>query len=199
MALVLVSPPAVEPVTLAEAKLHLRVDHAEEDALISGQILAARVDCESATGLVFVQQTWDLVLDRFPCEIRPPIAPLLSVSAITYLDGDGVSRTLAGSSYRVDADSKPGRITPAHGTAWPGTYPVTGAVRVRFVAGFPDDGNSPPDLAANVPQPIKQAILLLVGHWYENRSEVVAEASHQPSSIPMGAQRLLSSYLMAGF
>jgi uncharacterized phiE125 gp8 family phage protein len=198
MALVLVSTPAVEPVTLAEAKAHLRVDGTDEDALISALILAAREHCEAATGRVLVQQTWDLKLDRFPCLIEVPLPPLRSVASISYLDDAGASQTLAGAYYLVDAASEPARITPSYGQSWPSTYPVTGAVTVRFVAGYPDDGNSPPDLVANVPQSIKLAMLLLIGHWFEHRSDVLAENGLQVASLPRAVDALLIPYRVWG-
>jgi uncharacterized phiE125 gp8 family phage protein len=163
--LALVTAPTIEPVTLAEAKLHLRVDHGDEDALIESLVTSARTHVEHVTSRAFINQTWRLSLDAFPAEIRLPRPPLSSVTSLQYLDGNGTLQTLSASSYTVDSDAEPGRVVEAYATTWPSVRNDIRAVRVTYVAGY---GAT----AATVPQPIKQAILLLVGHWYANREAV---------------------------
>lgn len=167
MALTLVTAPATEPVALADAKAHLRVDATTDDTLISALITAARQYAETVTRRAMVTQTWDLTMDEWPDSDRiiVPLPPLQSVTSITYKDTDGTASTLATTEYIVDTKSEPGRIVLAYGKDWPTTtlYPA-GAITVRFTAGYGE--------ATAVPQGIKQAILLLVGHWYEQREAV---------------------------
>lgn len=187
MPLTLVQPaaPTEEPVSLAEAKAHLRVTSTDEDTLIGALIVAARQWCESWTGRQFVTATWRLSLDRFPCwMVELPKPTLQSVSAIVYDAADGVATTLSGSTYRVDADSEPARITPAYGLIWPVTRWQTSAVRITYVAGY--------GAAAAVPLAIRQAMLLLVGHWYANR-EAVASGT-VGTEIALTAQALLTPF-----
>jgi uncharacterized phiE125 gp8 family phage protein len=177
--------PAEEPVTTAEAKAHCRVDHDDEDTLIASLIVAARQWCESWTGRQFVTATWRLSLDGFPgCAIRLPKPPLQSVSSVAYDAADGTATTLGSSAYRTDADSEPGRLTPAYGLTWPTARCQTNAVRVTYVAGY--------GAASAVPKAVKQAILLLVGHWYANREAV--GSGGVASEIAMTAQALLTPF-----
>lgn len=184
--------PPVEPVSLAEAKAHLKVEHDEEDALIGGLIAAARVWAESFTRRCFVQRQLRLTLDAFPCSALEPLLvpspPLRSVTAISYIDSDGASQTWSSALYLVDASSQPGRITPVYGGAWPSTQPRIAAVTIDYLAGYAEAG-SPGDYAANVPEPVKLAMKLLLTQWYENRSEVAAGQPLQ--AVPNGAKALL--------
>lgn len=184
MGLKLVTAPSVEPVTLAEAKAHVRATDTAEDALISALIVAARSFAEDFTGRAFVTQTWDWALDEFPLYLAElPKAPLQSVTSVSYIDTNGATQTLGASLYKVDALTDPGRMAPAYGEVWPSTRSEPNAVTVRFVAGY--------GLAAAVPQPIKQAMLLLVGQQYEHR-EVTEEGSW--SRLPYAVDALLGLY-----
>jgi uncharacterized phiE125 gp8 family phage protein len=192
--------PASEPVTLQELKAQLRVDGSAEDAYLNSLEVAARVDLENRTNRAFVTQTRRLWLDRFPqtggiymwCqqgvytepgyggEIRLPMSPLTSVSNIKYIDTDGTLQTLASTEYKVDAISEPARIVPAWGKFWPSTRAEPNAVQVEYVCG---------QAAALVPAGLKQAILLLAGHWYENR-EASAPADALPQMVEAALERL---------
>jgi len=156
----------IEPVTLTEAKAHVRVTGTDEDTLITSLIIAARQHIEDLTGRAFIQQTWVLKMDQFPADnlITLPRCPALSVTSIGYVDTDGNSQTVSSANYQTDLSSEPARIFPDPDASdtWPGTDDVLDAVTVTYTAGY---GTS----ASSVPQWIKQAVLLLVGHWYENR------------------------------
>lgn len=168
MALVRVTAPITEPVTLAEAKSHLRVDTTDDDDIITALIQAAREWCEEFQNRSYLEQTWQLWLDAWPDddEIVLPRPPLQSVTSVKYYDTDDTEYTLDSSNYIVDAYSEPGRIVLAYGKTWPSTtLRPANAVVVEYVA-----GNSE---ATSVPQRVKQAILLLVGHWYEHREAVL--------------------------
>lgn len=190
MALKLVTGPAEEPITLAEAKSHCRIDFTDDDTLLAGLIIAARNQAEAITRRALVTQTWDLLLDRFPRQIDVPRAPLLSVTSINYIDDAGVSQLLASTEYKVDANSEPARITEAYGKTWPTTRREINAVTVRFVAGF--------GAAADVPQAIKQAMLLMIGHWYNNRESVDLSAG-QLVEVPQTVDWLLWPYRVITF
>lgn len=156
---------SVEPVSLTEAKAHVRETATGQDVLLLSLIAAAREDGEERTARGWVRRAYNLKLDRFPCGGEPillPKPPLLSVTAITYVDSDGVTQTWSSSEYTVDTASEPGRIVPAFGYVWPSTRDVPGAVTVRFLSGY---GAT----AASVPQRLRQACLLTIGSWYENR------------------------------
>jgi uncharacterized phiE125 gp8 family phage protein len=177
VALILVTPPASEPVSLNEMKLHLRVDHSDEDALIQALITAARQHAETVTRRQLVTATWELREDAFPpgLEWMLPLPPLRSVTSIKYLDENGVEHMFSSANYIVDTASEPGRIVLKSGSSWPGgpLYPAN-AVRVQFTAGYGD--------AADVPEPIRAAIKLLVGHLYEHR-ELAYESVYAARSL----------------
>lgn len=162
MALIRIAAPASEPLALADAKAHCRVDHTDDDALITALIVAAREQAEHETGRALVTQTWELVHDAFPEAFvlrKPPVA---SVTSIKYLDSaTGVEQTLDPADYLLDNASEPGYVVPAYGKAWPDSYGVPNAVRCRYVCGY---GN-----AAAVPQAIKQWMLLAIGTMYAQR------------------------------
>lgn len=182
----LVTRPAVEPISLTEAKLHLRVDISNDDSLIQALILAAREMTEDILRRALITQTWDCILDEFPDgdEIVLPLPPLQSVASITYKDQDGDESTFSADDYIVNTDAEPGKVVLAYGASWPSTslYP-TGAVTVQFVAGYGD-------ASTDVPQKYRQAMLLLIAHWYENR-EAIATTGAVPKEIPLAVESLL--------
>lgn len=179
--------PASEPVTLAEAKAHLRVDSSDEDALIGNLVKAAREYCELFTRRSFITTTWKLTLDKFPDTVELARSPAQSVTSIKYIDDDGVQQTFASASYLVDAESEPGRVTPVYGGSWPSARSQMNAVEVTFKAGYGD-------AAASVPQSAKQAILMLVGHWFENRETTITGTII--AQVPMAVKALLWSLIV---
>lgn len=189
MPLTLVTAPKYEPVGLAEVKDHLRVDTADDDALIDALIPAARRFAESYTHRALVTQTWDLMLDAFPAEITVPMPPLQSVTSINYIDTAGVSQLLDAADYQVDSAGQPGRVRPAWGESWPSARGVYNAVTVRLVAGYGG--------AADVPEPIRQGMLMLLGHLYERREITVVGTI--VSEVPMATKWLLDPYRVVRF
>lgn len=198
MALRLITPPIGEVLSLEAVKQHLRVVDSDEDALIAGLIVAAREFVEGPDGLtgrLLLEQTWELVLDAFPededgDEIQIPLAPLRSIVSIKYDDADGVEQTIDAGDYTVDAVSVPGLV--AIDESWPTPLEGRNAVRVRFVAGYPLPDESPSELTDNVPQAIKQAMLMIIAHWYEHRESVVVGVAAQ--DVPEAAKALLERY-----
>lgn len=183
MALKLKTAPAAEPVSLTEAKLHLRVDGTDEDTLITALIIAARDWCEGFQNRAYITQTWYLILDEFPMGdcIEIPRPPLQSITSIKYYGTDDTEYTVDSGDYFVDEKSQPGRVSLAYSKSWPSTMlrPANGVI-VEFVAGY--------GAAAAVPELIKTAMKLIVGHLYEHREETAEKVL---AKIPMAAESLL--------
>ena len=172
-----------EPVTLAEAKLHLRVDGTDEDALIQGLISAARETCEDRTEGTVPVTGWRLTLDTFPDAIKLPRPPIVSVESVKYIDTAGVQQTLSPLDYVVDTVSSPGYIVPAFGKAWPETRGHINAVEVEYTAG-----------SATPPAAIKAWMLLAIGEMFMNR-----EGSAERPAVAHGfADRLLDPFKVWG-
>jgi uncharacterized phiE125 gp8 family phage protein len=190
MPLRIVTPPAEEPVSLAEARAHLRVDTTEDDDQIRALIVAARQHVDGHDGWLgraLVTQTLALKLDRFPRAITVPLPPLQSVESIIYVDGSGTTQTLAEDRYTATS-GEPAKIVPAYGLSWPETRSVPEAVTVTFTAGY--------GTAADVPAPIKAALLLHVGTLYRDRESVTVGGGANETPA-YGA--LLSPYRVGGF
>jgi uncharacterized phiE125 gp8 family phage protein len=155
------TPPADEPVTLDEAKLHLRVDSDADDTLITALIQAAREHVEAVTERALMAQTWTERQDGFPAVLALRGGVVSAVASVKYVDADGVQQTLDPSAYLTDLTTEPATVRPVYGTEWPTTREQPGAVAVQYSVGYAD--------AASVPAALKAAILLLVGDLYANR------------------------------
>ena len=181
MPLQLVTPPAQEPVSLAEAKQHLRVDGGDDDLLLGSLITAARQAAETKTGRQLITARWKLVLDAFPGPSLMQSAtgasfslpghaillakcPVQAVVSVEYMDMNGATQVMPASDYVLDAACEPARLTPAFGKTWPSTLPQMGAVSVTFDAGY--------GTASAVPEGLKSWIKLRVGSLYGHREEV---------------------------
>ena len=173
MTLQRITPPAAEPISLTEAKAHLRVDTTADDALISMLIESARENAEHLTGSAFITQTWERVLHTFPAGPiklgRPPVA---TVTSLKYLDADGTEQTYSSAAYTLDAVNGPGYVYPSVASPnWPDTQVgAVNAVRVRFTCGYGAAGSA-------VPAAVRGWILLRIGTLYEHRQEVLAGVS----------------------
>jgi len=174
MNLTVITPPEEEPVSVATAKAHLRVDYATDDALIESYLKAARELGEALARRAFVTQTLRLVVDQIPADrvLKLPRPPLQSVEAITYIDDDGNEHDWT--DFTVDARSEPGRII-FHSLP-NASLQESGAIAIEYIAGY--------ESAADMPMVFAQAVLLTVAHWYENR---------EMGDLPMGAKTLLKS------
>jgi len=184
MALRLLTPPEGMPLTLAETKLHLRVDHSADDSYISALIAAAVSRTDGKDGFLqraIMTQQWRLILDAFPPgEILIPLPPLQTIDEVRYFDAASAEQPF---DYVVDMDSAPARMWPAG--AWPTGLQSPMGVEIDFTAGY-----------AEVPAAIKHGLLLLIGAWYENREQAVIGTIVQPLPITMGADALLSPYIV---
>lgn len=184
---VVITEPAKEPVSLNEAKTHLRVTGNDEDAHIANLIKAARIHCErEICSRAFITQTLEATYDRWPAVgiFRLPHPPLQAVTSIKYTDEDGDETTWDAANYLVDTVYE--RVVKKSGVSWPtATLQEVAGIKVRYTAGYGDS-------AGDVPQPIRQAILLLVADWYENREESIVGTISTP--IQIGIERLLAGY-----
>jgi uncharacterized phiE125 gp8 family phage protein len=184
--LVQVEAPEAEPLTLEEAKLHLRVDHDKDDTLIESLIVAVRLRAEHETNRLFITQDWKMTLGAFPCYgIELPRSPVDEIVEITYVDTDGVSQTLDYTLYVLDNTLLPPVVYPVYNETWPVTRYQPNAVQITFRGGF--SGPSPVAIADD----IKAAMKLMLGHYYENREEVVLGAGNTVNALPMAVDALL--------
>lgn len=196
MGIKVITPPTAEQISLAEARLHLRLDDDGEspaahpdDTLLAWMIPSARQYCEGWTERALATQTLELALDEFPAaEIQIPRSPIQGIVSVKYMDGDGVEQTLAASAYTLDDYQEPGWVLPAVDTTWPATQAVVNAVKIRYLAGY-----SLPNVVQTHPLPsaIKAAMLLVLGALYENREQSAAVQQHE---LPLGVFSLLRPY-----
>ena len=180
--------PAVEPVTLADAKHHLRVDTTTDDAYIHSLVHAAREWCEAYCDETFIHTQYRMTLDSFPTEIelpRPPMSTAGTTTAVvvTYTLENQSTAVLSTSEYRVDRDAVPGVLRTNYNGSWPSHLLDYNAVAVTWWAGHAAT-------ATGVPQRFRSAVLWLVGMWYERR--MAADAVNL-SEIPFGVKSLLDS------
>ena len=179
------SGPAVEPLTVSEAKAHLRVDHTTDDSYIESLIKAARRSAELFQGRAYITQTWKVYLNTFPsaAAIAIPYAPLQSVTSISYVDLNGNTQTLSSDLYQVDTKSMPGQVVLAPLASWPSTQTdKVNAVTITFVAGY---GNT----SASVPEHIRHAIRLILSDFYQHRENTIV--GNVVNQIPKSAEMLL--------
>ena len=187
MSLTLTGAPALEPISLAEAKAHLRVDSTAEDTFISSLITTSRLQVEAILGLALIQQSWTWRFDAWPPQgVELPLRPIISVASVRTQNSDLSYITIAADNYILDPQGPPPRLVPVGvGFAKPGVAAL--GVEIQFVAGF---GSA----AIDVPPPLRQAILLLTAHWFENREPVIAGAS--VTTFPDAVIGLLEPYRM---
>ncbi len=182
MTLLLVTGPTDEPVTLDEARAHLRLDATSEDGLLTALLTAARASLEAETRRAFMTQSWRLILDEWPgATVTLPIAPASAVTAVTINDVDG-TRAVAASLYQTALQGDAPRLTRV--AAWPLPTQRVGGIAIDFTAGYGG--------AAAVPAPLKQAILLLAAHWFENREPVAL--GERAEVLPLSVAALIAPY-----
>ncbi|MEM4234908.1 MAG: head-tail connector protein [Candidatus Methanomethylicaceae archaeon] len=189
----LLTPPAVEPISLSEIKLHLRIDGTSEDTLLNVLITTARQHVEAITRRALIQQQWQLILDDWWDDVLElPLPPLISVDSLTYKDASGGINTMPSSDYIYETVGI-GRLRLAKGKSFPSVelYSI-GAIKITFTAGYGSDG-------VDVPEPIRHAIRLLVGHYYENREAVIVERGANIMQLPVAVDALLAPFRVWSF
>lgn len=188
---------SIKALTVAEAKSHLNVTHTEDDSLISDYIDAATKVIQDRCRRCFVEETRKLVMTGFDDSryvharvIFLPRSPVNSVTNIVYTSATNVSTTLASSEYIVSSHESPCRISEAYSGTWPGTYGVADDVTITYLTGSSTT-------TSGVPANVKQAIRMLVGHWYRNReSALIGTVS---SEISWGLDALLEAEHVEGY
>lgn len=174
---ILIAPPAIEPISLADAKAWLRQDANDEDELIQALIVSARMTLEAFTRRFFVTQSWRLVLDAWPrcardAAIAIPFAPFQRVEAVRLFDSLGAAQLLPASAYRASAAAAGGRLVFEAAPPQPGR--AMDGVEIDIVVGHGDR-------AEDTPEPLRRAILACVAYWSENRGDASANAALPPS------------------
>jgi uncharacterized phiE125 gp8 family phage protein len=186
MPLVMTSPPATEPVTVADAKAHMRIDGSDEDILIASLLLTSRLHIETALRLALITQSWTLRLDRWPPgrDVKLPLSPLRSVDEVRVKNPSGGAVVVAAESYLVDVASRPARLVWNNVIPPIPKVPING-IEIDLTVGFGADGDS-------VPAPLKHAILMLAAHWYEHRDP--AEIGMDGARIPDAVSNLINPF-----
>lgn len=181
---------ATEPVSLAEARLQLRLttdDSTDEDSLISAWITAAREIAEHYTGRALAPQTLEAAMDAFPSYPQGfdlPMPPVATISSIKYTDTAGTEQTLAADQYYLSTYSDSRTVSPTYAAVWPVTQSIPDAVRVRYDTGY-----------ATAPKAVKSAILLMVAWLHEHRGDEMDPDDIQPPA----AKALLNGVKVWGF
>jgi len=183
MASILLTAPAIEPLSVADAKAFLRVEHDDDDAIIAALISSARNHVEVLTRCGLITQTWRLILDEWPRDgrIRLRLGPLRSVAAARIYDQANVATELDATCFIVDAAT--GLIATPNGSL-PAPGRSTAGIEIEVVIGF--------GTAADVPQTLLQAIRMIVAHWYENRGLVAIGQS--VAMLPPSVNAMITSY-----
>lgn len=184
--------PSIEPITLAEAKLHLRVDQNAEDALISTLIVAARETAEKRLNRTLIDSTWALTLNGFSGAFELPFGPVQDVTGISYKDTAGATQSLSLSSFEVDRTSEPTWLVKAAGVTLPETYDGLGTVTVTYTAGY---GAA----ATDVPAAIRQWLLVAVAELYQQGRTLstMSTAAAAKYAVPVGfVEHLLDPYVV---
>lgn len=194
MAYKIITAATTEPITLEEARSHLRIDvygdpavH-PDDSYIEQLISVSREWCEQYTGRSFAEQVIETAMDSFPAgDITLPLTPVGSITSVKYLDATSSEITLSSAYYQLDDYSIPNKLALKLNQTWPSTDGSVNNVKIRTVVG---------DSA--IPYPVKAAMLLIIGNLYENRQEdQLATSRASFNSLPMGVYNLLQPYRLS--
>ena len=183
-----ITAPAIEPITLTEVKAQLGITDTLMDTIITRRIIEARQWAEDYMQRAIITQTQEIRLDSFPTEkITLPFPNFLSIVSIKYIDQDGVETTLAASAYEVDTYSYKGSVRPIYGTSWPSARAEGNAVRVQYTCGYGATTASVPDL-------IREALIMLVGHWVNNQPQ--SESGTTIARVPYAVRDIFDKYMV---
>lgn len=190
----LITAPSAEPVLLADAKLHLRIETAytADDTYITALLTAAREYVEAITNRKLITQTWKAYLADWPDgdAIQLPFGKLQSVTSVVYIDSDGTSNTFSTDDYTVESDTEPGRVVLNYMESWPSaTLRPSNPIQIQYICGYGLSGST-------VPAPILQAIKLMISDMYEQREPFIVGRSYTPTRA---VDALLSPYRLWSF
>ena len=175
-----ITPAVNEPITLDQVKAQCRVTGDDENALLEGQISAARDAIQEYIEMQYLPATWELTLDQFDDPIELPRWPLQSIVSVKYIDGLGVLQTEPATTYEAVTNIYPGKVRLAYNKIWPSYRSQPDAIRIQYVAGYTS--------IAAIPARAKQAMLFLISHYYETREPILtgtisAEMPHSFKSL----------------
>ncbi len=185
MTAALITPPAIEPVLLADAKAYLRLDTDDEDDFVTAALVAARVHVEAMTRRMLIEQGWRVYFDAWPRKriVTIPTAPLMAVDVLIVYDAAGMPQTIDPADYEVDTASVPGRLVLS------AAVPLSG----RTINGIESYGTAGYGASSvDVPAPLRQAIMMLTAHWFEHRGAVGHDLAGDVP--PLGFEALLAPY-----
>lgn len=182
----LVAAPTSQPLNRTDVKQHSNIDHAQDDTLIDSYIQAATSYLDGRDGILgraLITQTWARTLSCFPDRIRLPLGPVASITSIKYYDPDDVEQTLASSVYELRRDDVGAYAQLAWNQQWPNYTPRPDGITVTWVAG---------SSASALPRALRHAMLMLIGHWYENREAVVIGVTAM--DVPVAFNHLIAPF-----
>lgn len=186
----IVTPAAILPVSLNKVKEHCRITFDEDDQILEWYLESAVSNIEHHLQRKLITQTWKMFLDTWPTYFKILFGDLQSVTHIKYTDIDDSQETFSSDNYYVDTNSIPGRVLLKYGESWPdATLRVNNPIEIQFVTGYGDE-------TTDIPFDIKNAILLLTQHFYENRENYLVSEfkNYSVTKIPMTADALLANY-----
>ncbi len=183
----LVDAPLITPITLAEVKAQLRVEHDDDDAILTRliDVAVAYTDVRGALGQAMITQKWaQWIHSNPPQNVSLILGPVQNVTAVKYYDTDGVIQSDDVNNYQVFGTDFATIISPKDSFTWPAAQQRSDAIKIEYEIGYGD-------AITDVPQTIRHALMLLIGHWYDNREQTGAD---ELSNIPFGYEEMLNLY-----